>query len=110
MEATSRVASEEPPHSKRRDEMPLHKALTGSQWEAFARDSDLVQKAREEHYKTNCPHFDHKTSCNLTTVFWDMITSTGLLGSQIYEIQEFWEGWSELQYANDMLRASPKGL
>ena len=33
-----------------------------------------------------------------------------LLGSQIYEIQEFWKGQSELPYANDVLRALPKGL
>ena len=39
-----------------------------------------------------------------------MITSAGLLGSEIYEIQEFWEGWSKLQYANDTLRALSKGL
>ena len=90
--------------------MPLHKTLTGSQWEAFARDSDLVQKVRQEHYKTNCPHFDHKTSCDLMNVFWDMIAIAGLLGSQIYEIQEVWEGKSNLQYANDALRALPKGL
>ena len=43
-------------------------------------------------------------------IFQDMIASTGLLGSQIYEIQEFWEGQSKLWYANDMLRALPKGL
>ena len=96
LEVTSRVTSKEPPHSKRRDEMPLHKALAGSWWEAFIRDLDLVQKAREEHYKTNCPYFNHETSCNLMKIFWDMIPSAGLLGSHIYEIQEFWEGWSEL--------------
>ena len=109
-ETTPRVAPEEPPHSKRRDEMPLHKALTGDWQEAFTRDSDLVQKAREEHYKMNCPHFDHETSHDPTNIFWDMIESTGLLGSQIYEIQEFWEGWSELRYANNVLSALPKGL
>ena len=43
-------------------------------------------------------------------IFWDMISSASLLGSQIYEIQEFWEGQSKLRYANDMLRALPKGL
>ena len=76
--------------------MPFHKALTGSQQEAFARDLDLVWKAREEHYKTNCPHFNCKTSHDLMNVLWDMITSASLLGSQIYEMQEVWEGWSEL--------------
>ena len=110
LEATPRVAPEGPPHSKRRDEMPLHKALAGGQQEAFARDSDLVWKAREEHYKTNHPHFNHKTSHDLTNIFQDMITSTGLLGFQIYEIQEFWEGQSELWYANNALRTLPKGL
>ena len=90
--------------------MPFHKVLTGSWQEAFTRDSDLVQMAREEHYKTNHPHFDCETSCNLVNIFQDMITSTGILGSQIYKIQEFWEGWSKLQYANDTLRALPKGL
>ena len=39
-----------------------------------------------------------------------MITSAGLLGSQIYEIQEVWGGQSKLQYANDMLNTLPKGL
>ena len=47
---------------KKMNEMPLHKTLTGSQREAFTRDLDLVRKAREEHYKTNCPHFNHETS------------------------------------------------
>ena len=32
------------------------------------------------------------------------------IDSQIYKIQEFWEGWRELQYANDVLRALPKGI
>ena len=90
--------------------MPLHKMLTGSQWEAFARDSNLVQKVREDHYKTNHPHFNCETSPDLMNVFWDKIASAGLLGFQIYEIQEVWEGQSELQYANDVLRALPKGL
>ena len=90
--------------------MPLHKALTGSQQEAFARDSDLVQKAREDYYKTNHPHFNWESSCNLTNIFQEIITSASLLGSQIYEIQEFWEGQSELQYANNVLRALPKEL
>ena len=97
-----------PPQLKRRDEKPLHR--TCGWWEAFARDSELLQETREEHYKTNHPHFNHKTSHNLTSICQNMITSTSLLGSQIYEIQESWEWWSVLQYANDTLRASPKGL
>ena len=109
-EATPRVVPDEPPHSKRRDEIPLHKALTGGRQETFAMDSELVQKAREELYKTNHPHFNCKTSHDLTNIFQNMITSPSLLGSKIYKIQESWEGWSELKYSNGALRALPKGL
>ena len=84
--------------------------LTGNCWEAFAQDLDLVWRAREDHFKTNCPHFYCKTSHDLTDVFWDMITPASLLGSQIYEIQEAWGGQSELQYADDTLKTLPKGL
>ena len=76
--------------------MPFHKVLMGSQQEAFARDLDLVWKAREDYYKTNCPYFNCKTSHDLMDIFQDMITSTSQLGSQIYEIQEVWGGQSEL--------------
>ena len=43
-------------------------------------------------------------------IFQDMIASAGLLGSQIYEIQEVWGGQSGLQYANNVLKTSPKRL
>ena len=39
-----------------------------------------------------------------------MTKTTGLLGCAIYEIQEVWTGWDELQHANHVLRALPKGL
>ena len=48
--ATPSVAFDEPPHSKHKEEMSLHKALTRNQLEAFSRDSQLVCKAREEYY------------------------------------------------------------
>ena len=110
LEGIARGVSEEPPHSKQGDEMPLHKVLMGSWWEAFARDSDLLQKVRGDYFKTNYPHFNQKTAHDLMYIFQDMITSAGLLGSQIYEIQEVWGGRSELQYANDVLKTLPKGL
>ena len=49
-EATSKVAPEEPPHSKWKEEMLLHKALSRGHQEAFSRDSRLVQKVRENYY------------------------------------------------------------
>ena len=102
--------TEESPHFKQRDEMPLHKSLLGSQGEAFTKDLDLVWKAREDYIKTNHPHLNCKTSHDLTGIFWDMVTSAGLLGSQIYEIQEVCTGWDELQYANNAMKTLPKGL
>ena len=108
--ATSNVAPEEPSHSKQKEEMPLHKALSRSQQEAFSRDSWLVCKVREEYYQENCPHFNSENSCNLTDVFQNMIESASLLGSEIYEIQETWTERCELEYANYALKTLPKGL
>ena len=48
--ATSKVTPEEPPHSKQKEGMPFHKALSRSCQEAFNRGSRLVQKAREDYY------------------------------------------------------------
>ena len=55
--------SEEPLHQKWKDRMPLKKLLKGGQWEAFAKDSDLVQQAREAYFRMNQPEFNHKYSC-----------------------------------------------
>ena len=48
--ATSKVDPDEPPHSKQKEEITLHKALSRSHQEAFSRDSRLVWKAREDYY------------------------------------------------------------
>ena len=107
--ATSKVTPEEPPCSKWKEIVPFHKALSRSHQEAFSRDFRLVQKAREDYYQENCPHFNSENSCNLTDVFWNMIESTGLLGSEIYEIQEMWPGQCKLEYANYALKPCQKG-
>ena len=39
-----------------------------------------------------------------------MIKFANLLGSDIHKIQEAWTGQEDLQYANDVLKTSPKGL
>ena len=43
-------------------------------------------------------------------VFQNMIESTGLLGSEIYEIQETWMWQHELEYTNYALKTLLKGL
>ena len=102
--------SKELPHLKWKDETPLRKSLKGSQWEAFTKDSNVVQQAREDYFKTNHPHFDQETLHDLSDVFQDMIPHVGLLDSQIYEIQEAWTGQGDLRYTNDALRTLPNGL
>ena len=73
--------SEEPPHQKWKDGMLLKKLLKGGQQEAFARDSNLVQQAREAYFRMNWPEFNHEFSHDLAGLFWEMIASVGLLDS-----------------------------
>ena len=101
---------EEPTHPKQKDEVPPKKSWKGGQQEAFAKDSDLMWQAREDYFRTNLPHFNHETSCDLSGLFQEMIAFADLLGSEIYEIQEAWIGQEDLWYANDVLKNSPKGL
>ena len=109
-EATSKATPKEPPHSKQKEEMPLHKTLSRSHQEAFSRDSRLVHKARVDYFWGNWLHFNSENSCNLTDVFCNMIESMGLLGSEIFEIQETWMGQHELEYANYALKTLLKRL
>ena len=94
--------SEELPHQKQKDGMPLKKLLKGGQQEAFAKDVD--------HFRTNCPDFDCEVLCDLSGFFQEMTTYVDLLDSEIYEIQEVWTGQEDLQYANDTVKSLPKGL
>ena len=87
--ATSKAIPEEPPHSKQKEEMPFHKALSRSHQEAFSRDSQTSAKGQRGLLLRKPPaFFNSENSCNLMDIFWNMIKATGLLGSKIYEIQE----------------------
>ena len=81
-----------------------------SHQEVYRRDSRLVQKAREDYIWGNQLHFNSENSCNLTDISANMIVSTGLLGFEIFEIQETWMGQHELEYANCTLKTLLKGL
>ena len=74
--------SEELPHQKQKDGMPLKKLLKGAQQEAFSKDSDLVQQAREAYFRTSHPDFDCEVQRNLATLLQDKIVSASLLDSQ----------------------------
>ena len=90
--------------------MPIHKVLMKSHKESFGRDTHLVRKTRGEYFRNHFPNFNNENTHDLTDIFWHMTKTASLLGSAIYEIQEAWTGWDELQHANHTLRALPKGL
>ena len=97
-------------HLKQKDKMPFKKSLKGDQWEAFAKDSDLVWQAREDYFRTNCPHFDHETLHDLSGVFMEMIMSVGLPDSKFTKSKRPGPGKKDLWYANDALKTLLKGL
>ena len=80
--------------------MPLHKVLSQSHQKAFGWDSSLVREMKEEYFRSHCPNFNNKNSCDFMDVFQCMTETTGLLGSAIYESKEAWTGHDELQQAN----------
>ena len=106
----SHVTPKGPPSSKQWEVMPLHKVLTWSCLEVFGQDSHLVRKTKEEYFRSHCPNFNNENSHDFTDVFWCMAETIGLLCSAIYEIKGAWTGWDELQQANYVLKALPKGL
>ena len=98
------------PSSKWQEIMPLHKALTQSQLEAFSQDSSLVRKMREEYFQRHSPNFNTENTCDLSDVFWHMARAAELLGSTIHKIKEVWTGPDELQQAKYTPRTLSKGL
>ena len=103
-EAMSKETPKGPPSSKQWEIVPLHKVLMRSHQEAFGQDTHLARKTREEYIRNHCPNFNNENTSDLTDIFQCMIETAGLLGSAIYEIQEAWTGWDELQHANYALR------
>ena len=108
--AMSKAIPGGPPSLKWQEIMPLHKVLMRSHQEAFGQDTHLVRKTREEYFRNHCPNFNNENTHDLMDVFRCMIETADLLGSVIYEFQEAWTGWDELQHANYALRTLPKGL
>ena len=109
-EDSSKATPEKPPHFKQKEETPLHKALSRSHQETFSRDSRIVQKAREDYFQVNQLYLHNANSANLMGFFQNMIEPTSILGSKIFEIQEIWMGWHELEYTKYALKTLLKGL
>ena len=101
--------SEEPPCHKQRNRMPLAKLLKGRQWEAFTKDSNLVQRARGPTLGW---------TALILTVRFHMIClihfrkwhSAGLRGLDIYEVQDTWMGQKDLCTANHAAKTSQRNI
>ena len=62
------------------------------------------------YFEAHHPAFDQERSHDLSSLFWEMIISADLLGSEIYKVEEVWAGWQDLRFAQHALRGLPKGL
>ena len=103
------TSTKEPTHQKGKGRKFLM-GLKENCWEAFCQDTDPVQVTRQMYFEAHHPTFDQEGSHNLSSLFQEMITSTNLLESKIYEIQEVWTRQKDLWYAHCAMRSSPKGL
>ena len=97
-------------HQRQTDGKPIAKLLEVSHWEAFAKDSDLVQMTRQAYFRAHCPKFNHEVPCNISHTFWEMAGSAGLLNLDIHEVQDTWTGLKELSTANHVARSSSKDV
>ena len=67
-------------------------------------------EARLLFFSKHSYNFTGDDTCDLSAVFKKLATSTGLLGTEIYEIQSSWTGPEELKQTNYTLSSLPKGL
>ena len=90
---TSKVTSEGSPNSKWWEVPPWNKVLKQSCSEVFSRDTNLVKEANKEYFKRHSYNFTAEGTHDLSEVFRQMAKSTKLLGSAIYEIRRYGQGW-----------------
>ena len=98
------------------EECPCHKwkegrlavkTLKEHYQEAFSKESEVVKLARQAYYKAHWPNFEQEGSYDLFSSFWQMVTSTNLLGTKIHEMQESWGGRKDL-WATNWAAKSPQ--
>ena len=68
-------------------EPPWFKSLKSSQAEAFLRDSDIVVEARLHFFSKHSYNFNQDGNHDLSGIFRKLAVSTGLLGTNIHEIE-----------------------
>ena len=88
-----------------------HPGTEHSSWAALRHLAEtLTCQARRKFFSKHSYNFIMEGICNLSEIFKQMVTSTELLGTSIYEIKVSWMGPDELKQANYALRSLPKGL
>ena len=101
---------EECPCQKQKEGRLAAKALKEPQREAFSKESDILKVARQAYQKAHQVNFEQEGSCDLSSVFQQMTTSTNLLGTEVHEVQESWGGQNDPWAANWVVKASPKDI
>ena len=56
------------------------------------------------------PDYDHKGSLDFSYTFKEMAISTGLMGSDVHEVQEAWTGQKDLWVTHYLAKSSPKDI
>ena len=80
--------------------------LRGTHWEAFHKDSDLLQHIRQTYFRAHSPFFHREVTHNLADIFKEMAKMVGLIGTKIHPVQDKWQGKKELH----MAKGSAKNL
>ena len=70
----------------------------------------MVKEARREYFSKHSFNLTLDGNCNLSGMFKHLATSTGLLGTPIYDTQSPWTRPEELKQTNYVLLSLPKGL
>ena len=73
---------------KQKEGRPVVKVLKEPHQESFSKESDVVKAARWAYYKAHWASFEQEGSYDLSSIFWQMTTSTNLLGTEVHEVWE----------------------
>ena len=102
--------SKEMPQWRQKEEDPLAGHLKDACQEAFCQDSALVKQIRWTYFQAHQPAFDREATHDLAHVFKEMAEAVGLMNTNIYQVQDPWQGKKELWAANHTVRSSVKDL
>ena len=69
-----------------------------------------MKAARWAYYKAHWSNFNQEVSYDLSSTFWQMTTSTNLLGTEIHEVEESWGGRKDFWATKEAAKSSPKDI